>query len=156
MQLIAVFIFFGDRTDPIPRHLFSTQALTKRREGGFPFGIGRSVCRIRREFGFAHAAPPRCNRYFPANRAERAGPGGEASDTVQGVSENCQEVLLSAMPQVASRGPFGVIRQAVWPSSTWRPGARQVHSAAAAGHDASSAAISTTAADGPSLCMAKG
>jgi len=60
------------------------------------------------------------------------------------------------MPQVASRGPFGDIRQAVWPSSNWRPSARQVHTLATAGHDASSAAISTTAANGPSLCMETG
>ena len=40
-----------------------------------------------------------------------------AFDTTHGVSLNCQEVLLSTMPHVAMRAPFGVPMQTFWPTS---------------------------------------
>jgi hypothetical protein len=47
------------------------------------------------------------------------------------MSEKCQDVLLSTMPQVASRGPWEVDRHTERPSSKSLPRARQVQSAAA-------------------------
>ena len=91
-----------------------------------------------------------------ATRANARGErDGVTPDTEHGASENSHDELLSTMPQVAIRGPFGDIRQAVWPCSKLRPCARQVQSAAALVTSASSAATSTTAAKGPSLCMAE-
>ena len=72
-------------------------------------------------------------------RARRLALRGRASETTQGVSVNCQEVLFSTMPQVAIRAPFGVGRQALWPSSKSRPCERQVQSASGGGHTAGDA-----------------
>ena len=75
--------------------------------------------------------------------------GAVRTEVTQGVPEMRHEVLLSTMPQVATRGPPGVAMQTDWPSSKSRPWARQVQSAAASetGIPAANAAIATMAFD---------
>ena len=50
-----------------------------------------------------------------------AGLRAGVSETMQGVSLNCHEVLFSTMPQVAMRAPFAVARHVLWPSSNSWP-----------------------------------
>jgi len=68
-------------------------------------------------------------------------PVAPRSETAQAVSENSQLVLLSIIPQVASRGPAGVIRQADSPNAKARPSALQVQSECAGVTHAAAAAV---------------